>query len=823
MLTQTKDNYYDTRNLKISFGKSVLSNKLMIDSFDKIIEAIQISPKYQNVIEKVRAEKDKEKRKKIKQNTLPYFNMGKFRNNRRNNENIIETEFMIFDFDHVTDIEEKRKQLENDEKVFCVFTSPSGDGLKIICRLNEKITDPQIFSANYKFHASQFGASLGEKEDHTSGVSFPCYISYDPKLYLNKAATPLIVSISCVDNKDDIKKVKISELLKGDLVDGQRTVSMTRLLGYMIRMRLERAEALEVIRSWNQSHQDKLDDEKIVFTVNDLYNRYQNEQQADTKFTINNNCYYKNGSKGIYQVTSFILQPKELLVLDDRDCLKCDVVTNNFIYENVLLENTDWHSKQRFLKAIGHQDCVFLGSDNDLQSLCHYVQESVPLRKTGVKSIGLYDDVWVTENMNITKDGIQKDLKLVPYDKGADAFYHKISYADEELNLQTFYDNVLKINERNVVLSNVGWVFATPIKPIITELGDGFPILFNHGGQGTGKSSMAQLFIRLMGYTDIDPKSCTMKSFPMLKMLSSTNAIPQWYDEFKKTDMKEADYDNLLRYMRRVYKGEVEEKGRPDQTVESYRLTAPMAVMGEWNINQPAIMERVIIVRTTDVIKKNIEMQNAFGQLKELKLESFIPRYVQFCLNQNIRQMFLESCELVKTHFKGKEIAPRIINNLAVLTLGVKIFMKYADENLIELEEVNYNELLDYQLQQITGSNSGMVRSAVDQLMEELSVMAERRDITSSSDYKFLELDMVKCLAIRFNKIFPQFKEYARKTNYEGDLIDKSSYVKLFDDCEYVHDKNRSVKFSDSKTYRCLVIDLEKAVAAGINLEGFVK
>jgi hypothetical protein len=116
-----------------------------------------------------------------------------------------------------------------------------------------------------------------------------------------------------------------------------------------------------------------------------------------------------------------------------------------------------------------------------------------------------------------------------------------------------------------------------------------------------------------------------------------------------------------------------------------------------------------------------------------------------------------------------------------------------------------------------------MVRSAVDQLIEELSVMAEGGHIsTVSNDYKKVEIDNVIHLAIRFNKIFPQFKEYARKTNYEGDLLDKSSYVKLFDDCEYVYDKNRSVKFSESKVCRSLVLDIEKAKAAGINLEGFI-
>jgi len=127
----------------------------------------------------------------------------------------------------------------------------------------------------------------------------------------------------------------------------------------------------------------------------------------------------------------------------------------------------------------------------------------------------------------------------------------------------------------------------------------------------------------------------------MLKALSSTNAIPQWYDEFKKSDMKDYDIDNLLRFMRKSYSGEVESKGKADQTVENYKLEAPMVVMGEWNINQPAIMERVILIRFTDVIKKDKEMQNAFGRLKELKLEAFMPEYLVFLSKTEYREFIL--------------------------------------------------------------------------------------------------------------------------------------------------------------------------------------
>ncbi len=56
-----------------------------------------------------------------------------------------------------------------------------------------------------------------------------------------------------------------------------------------------------------------------------------------------------------------------------------------------------------------------------------------------------------------------------------------------------------ELNETNKVASYVGWLFATPLKPILTEIADGFPLLFNHGSQGSGKTSLAQLFMRLVG------------------------------------------------------------------------------------------------------------------------------------------------------------------------------------------------------------------------------------------------------------------------------------------------------------------------------------
>jgi hypothetical protein len=311
-----------------------------------------------------------------------------------------------------------------------------------------------------------------------------------------------------------------------------------------------------------------------------------------------------------------------------------------------------------------------------------------------------------------------------------------------------------------------------------------------------------------------------MRSFPMLKLLSANNGIPVLLDEFKVSDMRSEQVDSLLRYMRKSYKGEFEQKGRADQTVEEYQLIAPMMVMGEWNINQPALKERLILVRFTEKVKETKSMQIAYEKIKQLPLEGFMPRYIEFCLKQDIDTLINKAKESVEQHFQAITVAPRIRNNLTTMVLGVMLFKKYANEHHINTNIPDIRELLNSQLKNITGSNNGKVKSAVDQLIEEFGIMAMNQKIIHDVDYTFAKVEKKKCLAIQFNKIFPLFKEYAQRTNYEGELLDKESYTSHFSDCKYIVKHNTPVKFGE-KAKRCLVLDIEETKKAGIDLDVF--
>ena len=837
-LNQKKE-FSEYENVIVSYADTVSITKFEKVTLADVFEAIKGNEELKKKIDLIRTIKDDKKRQEKKFEILPYFVIGEFNDNTRLNKNLISTQHMIFDYDHLGGkLKGTRKKLIEDPRVNFIFTSPSGDGLKVGYKLDNPITDFETFSAIYKYYANQLDLELGEKADKTSAASNPCYFSIDAEIYTQPNSQTLTTNISKTDldkfrTHSKIDWDEVGEALNG--LSSPRTPMARKMIGMMMGRSIPRDIAIGLLRGWNTLNNPPLPDEKIIYTVNDMYDRY--EQQIDTvpvKFLEKGNAYFKkvfvNRKWEEVQVTTFMIIPGELLVLEDSDCLVCEIVTSAGVhYENVKIENTDWHTKQKFQKALGHQDCVFLGTDHDLQALCQFIQVLIPLRKEATKVIGLYNnETWVTEKYNIKKDLISKDQTIVPYDRGKDAFYHGINYLeinDEEYQelLTLFYDNVFRLNEKNKIASYLGWLFATPLKPLLTDLADGFPLLFHHGSQGAGKTSLSQLFMRLVGYSNPDPKSCTMKLFPMLKMLSSTNAIPQWYDEFKKADMKETDVDNLLRYMRRAYKGEVEDKGRADQTVETYNITAPMAVMGEWNINQPAIMERVILIRFNDYVKKNTESQEAFRIIKNLELEAFMPRYICYCLSQDIRALYSSSQKIVLKEFENTFIAPRIVNNLSVLVTGLELFTGFAKEFQIGIPEFDYKELLNYQLKEITGSSNGSVKSAVDQLIEELAIMAEKEEIKSPDDYKKIKTNnSINALAIRFNKVFPDFVVYAKKTNYEGDLLDKSSYMKMFDDCNYVIQKNMAVKLGD-KTQRCLVIDIDKVKTTGLNIYGLLE
>jgi hypothetical protein len=127
---------------------------------------------------------------------LPYFVCGIFHPAIRRSEHFAAIEYFVLDLDHLTEAELDRdglmKIITTLPEVVLAFISPSGDGVKIMLRLNEKCTDAALFSAFYKIFAHQFAEQHGLTQviDYrTSDVTRACFFSYDAEAYFNPEAT----------------------------------------------------------------------------------------------------------------------------------------------------------------------------------------------------------------------------------------------------------------------------------------------------------------------------------------------------------------------------------------------------------------------------------------------------------------------------------------------------------------------------------------------------------------------------------------------------------------------------------------------------------
>lgn len=95
--------------------------------------------------------------------------------------------FAVMDFDHLSDTEMSDiwQLLISLPYVVCVFTSPSGDGVKAIVYISDKNKHREHYGALFK--EPLFGSRLDPKNINPSRV---CYLSYDPDVWTNYNAEP---------------------------------------------------------------------------------------------------------------------------------------------------------------------------------------------------------------------------------------------------------------------------------------------------------------------------------------------------------------------------------------------------------------------------------------------------------------------------------------------------------------------------------------------------------------------------------------------------------------------------------------------------------
>jgi len=244
---------------------------------------------YRSKIEELRQIQEQGTRQIYKKKNLPFFTIGEFQNNERKNSAFIKTQFEIVDLDHLGEkYNEKWGTIIKDDRVFCAFRSPSGDGIKVIYKFNEPVTSMEHYKGLYKYYALNFGIDLGSEPDKTCDPARACYLSYDPDIYLNPDCITLSTDVEYNDEQPSMAKKNksvspefLSKLRYGCKASEQRTPVLAEAVGVMIKNGFDRDFTLAFSMGWNQLNEIPHSDEKIIYTVNDLYDRYSNQSISE--------------------------------------------------------------------------------------------------------------------------------------------------------------------------------------------------------------------------------------------------------------------------------------------------------------------------------------------------------------------------------------------------------------------------------------------------------------------------------------------------------------------------------------------------------------
>lgn len=148
---------------------------------EKVIQSIR-SCSIQKQIDELRNERDIIVKQELKKKLISILFAGKF--SARGNKNIIEhSGLCIIDYDHLEDVKAKKDEMKLLPFVYAAFVSPSGDGLKVVCRIPASIE-------KHQGHYIALMRKLGQKElDSTSrNIERICFASADADVYFNPKA-----------------------------------------------------------------------------------------------------------------------------------------------------------------------------------------------------------------------------------------------------------------------------------------------------------------------------------------------------------------------------------------------------------------------------------------------------------------------------------------------------------------------------------------------------------------------------------------------------------------------------------------------------------
>jgi hypothetical protein len=229
--------------------KNIFSKEPHFITVDKALERIKLGASKVLVLD-IRLALDKEKANKLKLNLPSICFSGKFGADRKDEQLVAHSGFIVLDFDDISDLRDKQTEIIQKDFVYACWVSPSGNGLKALV----KIADGK----KHREHFQSLQEVFPEVDRSGINVSRVCYESFDPDIYVNEKAVvftkakkieKLVVNeIETIDDSENFRRILKWLTNKNDaFVTGERNTYIFKLASACCRFGINEEAALSLI------------------------------------------------------------------------------------------------------------------------------------------------------------------------------------------------------------------------------------------------------------------------------------------------------------------------------------------------------------------------------------------------------------------------------------------------------------------------------------------------------------------------------------------------------------------------------------------------
>lgn len=235
--------------MQVTIFKNIFSKEPHFITVEKALERIKLGASKSLVLD-IRLALDKEKANKLKLNLPSVCFSGKFGADRKDEQLVEHSGFIVLDFDDISELRDKQTEIISNDFVYACWVSPSGNGLKALV----KIAD----GSKHREHFQSLQEVFPEIDRSGINVSRVCYESFDPDIYINENAVVFtkakkIEKITVAENENLDDSENFRRILKwltnknDAFVTGERNTYIFKLASACCRFGINEEAALSLI------------------------------------------------------------------------------------------------------------------------------------------------------------------------------------------------------------------------------------------------------------------------------------------------------------------------------------------------------------------------------------------------------------------------------------------------------------------------------------------------------------------------------------------------------------------------------------------------